>query len=195
MVWDELGRDAEDENRKDRERYIGVYIGILAVALAICTLGGSNATKDATLLNIKAANTWAFFQAKNVRRHVLRTTTDELELRLATETGLTADGKAAIAAKIKSYKEQDEALTKGKEGLDDLFSQAKAMEADRDVAMRRDPYFDWGGALLQIAIVLASVAILTGGSIILWSSMGVAALGILMTVNGFTLWLALPFLS
>lgn len=195
MVWHELGRDAEEQNRKDREKYIGVYIGILAVLLAICSLGGSNATKDATLLNIKAANTWAFFQAKNVRRHVLRTTTDELELRLATETGLDADGKAAIAAKIKSYHEQDEALTKGKEGLDDLFAQAKAMEADRDVAMRRDPYFDWGGALLQIAIVLASVAILTGGPVILWSSMGVAALGILMTINGFTLWLALPFLS
>lgn len=195
MVWDDLGRDAEEENRKDREKYIGVYIGILAVLLAICSLGGSNATKDATILNIKAANTWAFFQAKNVRRHVLRTTTDELELRLATETGLTADGKAAIADKIKSYKAQDEELTKGKEGLDALFTQAKEMETERDVAMRRDPYFDWGGALIQIAIVLASVAILTGGSVILWSSMGVAALGILMTVNGFMLWFSLPYLS
>lgn len=195
MVWDDLARDAEDDNRKDREKYVGVYIGILAVLLAICSLGGSNATKDATLLNIKAANTWAFFQAKNMRRHVIRTTTDELELRLLTETGLTADGKAAIAAKIKSYHEQDEALTKGKEGLDDLFTQAKAMEAERDVAMRRDPYFDWGGALIQIAIVLASVAILTGGTVILWSSIGVALLGIVMMLNGFTLAVALPFLG
>lgn len=149
MVWDDLARDAEDENRKDREKYIGVYIGILAVLLAICSLGGSNATKDATVLNIKAANTWAFFQAKNMRRHVVRVQLDEMELRLATEQGLSPDGKAAIAAKIKSYKDQDQALTNGKEGLDDLFAQAKAMEAERDIAMRRDPYFDWGGAGLD----------------------------------------------
>ena len=31
--------------------------------------------------------------------------------------------------------------------------------------MRKDPYFDYGQALLQIAIVLASVAIITGGTI------------------------------
>lgn len=195
MVWDDLARDAEDENRKDREKYIGVYIGILAVLLAICSLGGSNATKDATVLNIKAANTWAFFQAKNMRRHVVRVQLDEMELRLATEQGLSPDGKAAIAAKIKSYKDQDQALTNGKEGLDDLFAQAKAMEAERDIAMRRDPYFDWGGALIQIAIVLASVAILTGGMAILWSSIGVALVGILMTLNGFTLAVALPLLG
>ena len=36
MVWDELTRDAESENVRDRDRWIGVYIGVLAVLLAIC---------------------------------------------------------------------------------------------------------------------------------------------------------------
>ena len=70
MVWDALGNDAKDKNSKSRERLIGVYIGILAVLLALCTLGGGNSTKDATLKNIEASNTWGFFQAKNMRRHV-----------------------------------------------------------------------------------------------------------------------------
>src|SRR6476661_11291998 len=111
MVWDALGNDAKDQNTKSRERLIGVYIGILAVLLALCTLGGGNSTKDATLKNIEASNTWGFFQAKNMRRHVLRLQADDLELRLATETGLTDAGKDAIRAKIKSYKDQDDALT------------------------------------------------------------------------------------
>ena len=47
MAWDELGRDADRENSRHRDRLVGVYIGILAVVLAICSLGGSNAQQDA----------------------------------------------------------------------------------------------------------------------------------------------------
>ena len=195
MVWDALGNDAKDQNSKSRERLIGVYIGILAVLLALCTLGGGNSTKDATLKNIEASNTWGFFQAKNMRRHVLRLQADDLELRLATETGLTDAGKDAIRAKIKSYKDQDDALTKGPEGLDGLFTKGKALEAERDVAMKRDPYFDYGTAFLQIAIVLASVAIVTDGTVVLLASLLIAVLGLLMTLNGFTLAIAVPWMS
>ena len=68
---------------KQRERWIAVYIAILAVALSICSVGGGNATKDATARNIEASNAWAFFQAKNIRRNHVRIEINELELRLA----------------------------------------------------------------------------------------------------------------
>ena len=42
--------------------------------------------------------------------------------------------------------------------------------------MRKDPYFDYGQALLQIAIVLASVSIITGGTSLLVLS-GILAAG------------------
>ena len=70
---------------KQRERLIAVYIAILAVALSICSIGGGNATKDATARNIEASNAWAFFQAKNIRRNDVRIEISDLELRLATE--------------------------------------------------------------------------------------------------------------
>lgn len=198
MVWDDLGRDAKDENSKDRDRLIGVYIGILAVLLALCTLGGGNATKDATIRNIEASNTWAFFQAKNMRRHVVRLQIDGLELRLATEPGLTDAAKAAIAARLADYRKQDVLLTSDKEkgeGLDELWQKAHAIEAERDIAMRKDPYFDYAQALLQIAIVLASVAIIAGGNFLLGVSVLLAAAGIFMGLEGFTLFWPLPFLG
>ncbi|MFY8080120.1 MAG: DUF4337 family protein, partial [Limnohabitans sp.] len=40
-------------------------ISILAMVLAIASLGGSNAMKEATQENILAANAYAFYQAKN----------------------------------------------------------------------------------------------------------------------------------
>ncbi len=202
MVWDELTRDADNENSRDRERWTGVYIGVLAVLLAVCAMGGGNAAKDATLKNIEAANTWAFFQAKNMRRHVLRVAADDLQLRLVSDPGLTPEGRAAIEAKIAEYKKQDDILTSDpdrepdkREGLDQLWEKGKALEIERDVAMRQDPYFDYGEALLQIAIVLASISIITRGSFLLAGSAALGALGALMTVNGFTLAFTLPWLN
>ncbi len=201
MVWDDLGRQAEAENSHDRDRWIGVYIGILAVLLAICSMGGDNASSDATLKNIEASNTWAFFQAKNMRRHVLRVQVDEMELRIASEPDLTDAGKAALAAKISDYKKQDEILTKDpdkelgkREGLDQLFDRGKAFEAGRDVAMTRAPFFDYGQACLQIAIVLASIALIAKGSLLLIASAVLGLAGAALTFNGFTLLYALPVL-
>ncbi len=83
MAYEDLREVFEDEGgAKERDRWIGVYIGILAVILAICAMGGDNAGKDATRSNIEASNTWAFFQAKNMRRHVLRVEVDYLNLLL-----------------------------------------------------------------------------------------------------------------
>ncbi|HEU0159482.1 MAG TPA: DUF4337 family protein, partial [Hyphomicrobiaceae bacterium] len=70
-------------DKDERNKWIGVYIGVLAVLLAICGVGGGNATKDATRTNIEAANTWAFFQAKNMRRNAIQLAATELELSLA----------------------------------------------------------------------------------------------------------------
>ena len=198
MGWDELTRDAEDQNQRDKDRLIGVYIAILAVILALCTMGGGNAAKEATLKNIEASNLWAFFQAKNLRRQALRLQIDQLEIMRDGDPNLPATTRAAVEAKIADYKAQDTLLTSDKarnEGLDELFVRAKALEVERDTAMERDPYFDYGEAFLQIAIVLGGVAIISGGSAVLVSSLVVAALGALMTLNGFTLLVPMPFIG
>lgn len=198
MVWDDLGREAGDENQRDRDRWIGVYIGVLAVILAICSMGGGNASKEATLKNIEATNVWGFFQAKNMRRHTLRLEVDQLELTVLSNPALTAEARAAVEAKIADYKKIDAELTsnpKTNEGLDELFNRGKALEAERDVAMRQDPYFDYGEALLQIAIVLGGVAIISGGSTLLITSAVMGALGTFMTINGFSLFLDIPFIG
>ncbi len=193
MALDELG-DSKSLSRRDK--YIGVYIGVLAVILAICSMGGGNAAKDATLKNIEASNTWAFFQAKNARRQALRLQSDDLEMRLAVEPNLSEDARQKISARIADYKAQDAKLTSDKErmeGLDELWEKGKSLETDRNTALKRDPYFDYGEALLQIAIVLASVSIISGGNFLLVVSMALGTLGLISTIGGFTLAFPMPF--
>jgi nitroreductase len=190
---DRLKGDSEERNK-----WVGVYIGLLAVVLAICNVGGANAAKDATRSNIEASNTWAFFQAKNIRRTAIIMAADELELQLAAQPSMPPAARQAFEAKIKDYRATVQKLTTDaakKEGLDELFVKGKSLEAERDVAMRKDPYFDWAQALLQIAIVLASVHLIIGNMMLLGLSRGLAALGVLLMLNGFTLLVSLPLLG
>jgi hypothetical protein len=164
-------------------------------------MGGNNAAKEATLKNIAAANLWSFFQAKNMRRHVLRVRVDEMQLKIASEPDLPPTARAAIEAKIAEYKKQDDILTRDperepgeREGLDQLWERGKALEVERDIAMQQDPYFDYGEALLQIAIVLASISIITRGTFLLAASAFLGVGGAILTLNGFTLAFTLPWL-
>jgi hypothetical protein len=198
MAFKELVDTVDDGASKHRDRLIAVYIGVLAVALAICSVGAGNATKDATARNIEAANAWAFFQAKNIRRNDVRLQIDTLELRLATEPDLSESTRTAIADKLKSYRDYEARLSSEPdtgEGLNELLVRGKTLEAQRDRAMRRDPYFDYGQALLQIAIVLASVSIITGGASLLVMSILLASGGAILTLNGFTLAYTVPFIG
>jgi hypothetical protein len=199
MALEELGVEVDRATMKTREKLIGIYVGILAVVLAICSLGGSNAQQDALQQNIAASNDWSFFQAKNARRQSLRLHTENFETMLLAQPSMPDDIKKAIQDKIAAYKAQDKLLTsdpKNGEGLDELFAKGKALEASRDRALTKNPYFDYGQALLQIAIVLASVALISGGNMLLYLSLVLGGFGAVLTFGGFTLAFSLPaFLS
>lgn len=190
--------DAIDGEKKHRDRLIAVYIGILAVILAVAGVGGGNSTKDATAHNIEAANTWAFFQAKNIRRHEIRLMISEFEVLLAAQPAMPEAARAMIDERIARLRADEARYTSEPEtgeGTKELFVKARDLEKQRDLAMSKDPYFDYGQAMVQIAIVLASVAIITGGSALLVLSGLLSALGTFLTVNGFFLFYHVPYIG
>ncbi len=169
-------------------RGVGIYIAVLAVLLSIASMGGGNAAKDAAKANLDATNNWAFFQAKNLRRQHYIMAKDELELKLLEQPGMSPELRSAIDKKLAEYDGLIARHTSDKErneGLDELWERGKKLEAIRDAALKRDPYFDYGQAFLQIAIVLASVAIITGGASAVILSAALGVLGALFTLNGF----------
>ena len=185
-------------DKETRDRWIGVYVGILAMLLALCTMGGGNATKDANRLNIEASNNWNFFQAKNLRRYGFIRAADDLELKLKVEPNLSAEARKLIEDKVATLRAEVLRLNsdpKSNEGLDQLWERGKALEKERDVMFRKDPYFDWSQAALQIAIVLASVCLITSQLWLLVMSFGLAIAGIFMMLDGFTLFLPLAFIG
>ena len=65
----------------------------------------------------------------------------------------------------------------------------------RDRALAQDPYFDYAEALLQIAIVLISVAIVANLGWLAFLGGAVGVVGALLAVNGFLLLVEIPGLS
>ena len=152
-----------------------MLVSALAMVLAIAGLGGNNASKESTVNNILAANAYAFYQAKNIRQTEYKIAADNLEL---------AEKKLADYQKnIARYESEPETG----DGKKELMARAKELEHERDHALAQDPWFDYAEALLQIAIVLTSVAILTGVHALFWVPCGLGVLGILSTINGFLL--------
>jgi hypothetical protein len=179
-------------------KWVGVYVGILAVLLAICNVGGANATKDAMRAHIEAANTWAFYQAKNIRRNTTNVAADDLDLMRQALASMPPELQQKFEAKISDYRAEVQRLTSDpekKEGMNELIARGRALEADRDTAFRKDPYFDWSQAFLQIAIVLASVHLIVNNGLLLAMSGLLATAGVALMINGFTLLVNLPFLG
>lgn len=174
-----------------------IYIAALAVLIAIASIGDDGAAKTMIRSSIDITDTYSFFQAKNVRQTGFRLAADDFEAQLA-DPALAAPVRQKLEEKIKSYRataERYESEPETGEGKKELLVKAKALEVERDIALKQDPYFDYAQALLQIAVVLASVSFIIGGALLLRVSAVMGILGTLAMLNAFTLWVSIPFLS
>lgn len=176
-------------------RLIGIYVGVVAMLLAIASLGGAEATKEMLNANIQASDTYAFYQAKYSRQIHYQTAADQLELLAAGAPGMSPDRLAKIDRLAKHYRdtaaryESEPATGNGKK---ELLATAKRWEATREHAAAQIPNFEYAEALFQIAIVLGSVAIVATSPWLLGISSVLAIGGTLLTLNGYLLLVPLP---
>jgi len=196
----ELNEDRQEQAEAERFRSgAALMIAFLAAVLAIGGLGGGNATDDMIDSNIRASDTWAFFQAKNVRQTMYELALADLEAEVAASGGPSEAQAARLAdyrATIARYESEPDPEAPGDplrgEGKRELRAQAEAFEAAREEAVARDGNFDMAEVLLQLALVLGSVAILAVNRPILLFSGLLGLTGAALTANGFLLIAPLP---
>jgi len=179
------GGDAHAKSASDFNKKIALLIAVIALCLAFSETLGKSAQTTGIELNIKASDTWNFFQAKTIRQTSLRTASEAMALQV--EGLADAPAKAAMTKQIDAWKAtvaRYESDPKEKDGRRELMAQAKQYEADRDTAMARYHNYEFGSAAFQIGIVLASAAVITGMILLVYLSMGVALIGIAFTALG-----------
>ncbi len=195
----ELNENDEGEDKSANEKFrsrAALLIAFMAMLLAITSLGGGNAAEDIMNYNIQASDTWAFYQAKTIRKTNTELAADALENQLMLSQNLSPEQRAGLEKKIAEYRANaaryESEPDKG-EGRKELAKKAQDLTAQRDRAMQQDPNFDFSEALFQIAIVLASVSILATSRKILYVSLVAGALAFILMLNGYFLFFNLPF--
>jgi len=177
-------------------KYTGIYLGIIAMLLAITALGGAHATKTIVNANIQASDTYGFYQARNIRQTAYQIAAEGLEADLLAQPSMPEAARAKIEQMAKRYRERVDRYESDPstgDGKKELLAKAQALEARRDQAAERDPNFDFAEALFQIAIVLGSVSIVAASRPLVHLSGILAIAGTLLMLNGYFLLVHLPF--
>jgi hypothetical protein len=169
-------------------RRIGLLIAVLAALLALTEAGGKSAQTEALNANVQASDLWAFFQAKTIRQTVLQTAAESASIGLS--GNLAPEARAATQNQIDQWNAtvaRYESDPKTNEGRKELTERAHNAEEERDRKLGAYHLFELGSAAAQLAIVLASAAVITGMLIFAYSAAG---LGIVGGILGLLAWLS-----
>jgi hypothetical protein len=170
------------EHAAHSNKKIALLIAVIALFLAFSETLGKSAQTAGIELNIKASDTWAFYQAKNIRQTTVRVAADALTVEAAALTDAAI--KATAQKQIDAWKrtaDRYESEPETREGKKELMVRAQAAEKERDVAMARYHNYEIASAAYQIGIVLASAAVITSMIILAYGAAGLGVVGIIFT--------------
>jgi hypothetical protein len=156
---------------------VSVTISILAVLGAVATLMGHRAATEELLLQAKATDQWAYYQAKNIRWHEMQSNADLLS------SLAPADKEKTETMREKYVK----AAEKYEADKDEISAEAKKLETERDLYGHREDRFDTGEVLLEIGLVICSMTLLTKRKLFWFAGIAIGALGVLAALRGYLL--------
>jgi FtsZ-binding cell division protein ZapB len=155
------------------ERLIALSVAILAVVLAFVDNTGNNGQADAIVKTNLASNQWAYYQAKSLKEN-FASNNAELLTALATND--------AAKAKIEELKKDAARYDSEKKEIKD---KAEALTKEAEHGQAIDDQCDVAALLLQISVVICSIAILVRWKAIYFVGLAVGAVGIYEGVVAF----------
>lgn len=144
------------EHGGNSARNVAILIAILAACLALTEMGEKAAQSNYLTHHIAVSDTYAFAQAKNIRRTGYLNSADVIE---SIPNLDDAARKRVERLRGEATRMADDPTTG--EGAKQLTARAKEQEHERDHEFHVYHQFERATGALQIAIVLASVSIVT----------------------------------
>lgn len=162
-------------------RWIAVLVAILAAALAISELGEKSWMTEFLTRHIALSDDYAYYQEKHVRLTTMQA--EEATLLSLPDAASPAVQERVRASRQEQARLQDNPQTG--QGMKQLQEQADREKERRDHAAHLAHQLEISVGGLQIAIVLASVAVVTRVRALAWAG---GALGAAMAVYAGLLW-------
>jgi hypothetical protein len=173
----------EEAHQKHNKRAALIII-VLAALLAICEMAGKHAQTASIAYNIEANDLWAFYQAKTIRSTVLRTAIESAQLLPADGAPEVAEARTKQLSEWRKTADRYESDPAANEGRRELAERAKATTEQRDHKLAIYHEFEYGSAALQLAIVMASAAIITELALLEIVSAGLGLIGLGLALIG-----------
>lgn len=169
----ELHEHAEHAREHPDLAPVTLTMAVLAVLVATVSLLGHRTHTEEIILQNKVTDQWAYYQAKNIRRH-----TDEL---FADLTTIVASKDAEAAAKL--HEKYGAEADRYKDEQKELDAEARELEKEAELTRRKADRFDLGEVFLEIALVITSITLLSGRRIFWHLGLFLATAGILVAVS------------
>jgi Domain of unknown function (DUF4337) len=171
---------------------IAIFITVIGLFLAIAETMAKGAQTNSIASNVTASNLWSFYQAKTIRQTSIKTAAEQMEVDVALAkdpavkerlTKRVADWRAEVERYQSEPKLNDKKENVG-EGRKELQQRAIEAEKKRDVYTDQYHCFEIASAAFQIAIVMASVYLLTHLVYMLWLAAGLVGIGSVFGLMG-----------
>jgi hypothetical protein len=175
----------EEENKSQWLNYLAVITILIALGATLSTLRVGSYSNRSILRQTQASNQWAFYQSKSIKGYLYELQKEKLELELKSIRGtaspeLINEYQSKIDAYAKTLKRYEDEKA-------DIQREAKSLEEQRDIAQLHSQTFGIAVILLQLAILLSSIAALMKKRIVWVLGIILGSVGVVYFLNG--IWL------
>jgi hypothetical protein len=173
----ELKEHAEEAQHDRRLAPVSLTMAVLAVLVAVVALLGHRAHTEELVLQTKSTDEWAYYQAKNIRRH-----NDEFFVDL-TSVSPTTDANTLNKLREKYSQEADRYKGEQKE----IEAEARKLENEVSTERNRADRFDLAEVFLEVGLVITSITLLSGRRIFWHSGIILGVVGVVLAGTAFLL--------
>lgn len=176
-----------EEKKEPWLNYLALSTVILAVCATLSTFKGGGYSTRSVISQAQASDQWAFYQAKSIKENLYQLQREKIQLELALLEGASATPKlAAYKDAVAGYDKKIERYNKEKAEIE---QKAHELEARRDDAQKHGQPFGMAIILLQIAILISSIAALIKKKVLWYLALPVGLVGMIFFADGFLLFI------
>ncbi len=172
--------EAAERQRDGLAQKIALMTAILATVGALISYQSGSAQNEAMVLKnesilrqAEASDQWGYYQAKSIKGHI-----DDAVATLA-----TAPETRARALADKAKEDRDQAKVRAQ--AERLEAESRRFSAESEAKLRPHERLALALTIIQIAIALAAITVLTRRNWLLFGSLGAALVGILTAISAF----------
>ena len=188
---DDSHKEQKAKNKNQLNNYVAITVVLFVTFMGVCKVKSDNVVQAMQKAQADRIDTWAFYQARNVRAEIAKSTIAQLKLQSqvipqAQQSKLRADYDKEIAVYTAIASKQDQEKDK-------LQQQAQEAEKLYEQLNVHDDQFDLSEAAFALAIALLAIALLAMTSLtqkgwLYGAAMVPAAFGLFMGFAGLLNW-------